>query len=229
MDDLLQNFLKETDSVKVMDFAVSLSCRDHADDVPVLIEALKDKEEIRRLGAVYALSSLRQEPRAVTPLMNVLLDRAEVVRVRSQAAEGLGCLQHQKAIKTLIICSHDPSPDLRFWWVFALGQITAFKRKKLTRAGIRALEVRALDCGWPEESGLWPIRFEALAMLDRKCPEYSRIYREELARVLADPIANAELWPWASTYATAEEMDGSIEKIAAAGLDPVTLGQLRVL
>jgi HEAT repeat protein len=229
MDELLQNFLEETDPGKVMDFAVSLSCRDHADDVPVLIEALKDKEEIRRLGAAYALSSLRQEPRAVTPLMNVLLDRAETVRVRSQAAESLGCLQHQKAIKALIICSRDPSPDLRFWCVFALGQITAFKRKKLTRAGIRALEVCVLDYGWPEERGLWPIRFEALAMLDRKSPEYSRIYRQELARVLADPIANAELWPWASTYATAEEMDGSIEKISAAGLDPVTLGQSRVL
>jgi HEAT repeat protein len=229
MDELLQNFLEETDPGKVMDFAVSLSCRDHADDVPVLIEALKDKEEIRRLGAVYALGYSRREPRVVIPLMNVLLDPAETVRIRSQAAEFLGRLQHRRAIKALIRCSRDSSSDLRFWCVFALGQITAVRRKRLTRAGIRALEVRVLDYGWPEEGGWWPIRFEALAMLDRKSPEYSRIYREELTRVLADPIANAELWPWASTYATAEEMNGAIEMIAAAGLDPVTLGQSRVL
>lgn len=228
MDELLRSFLEERDPGKVMDFAVSLSHRDHADDVPVLIEALKDKEEIRRLGAVYALGFSRREPRAVIPLMNVLLDAAETARVRSQAAECLGCLQHRRAIKALIRCSRDPSPDLRFWCVFALGQITAFSRKKLTRAGIRALEVRVLDYGWPEEGGWWPIRYEALAMLDRKSPEYSLLYREELARVLADPIANAELWPWASFYATAEEMREAIEKIAAAGLDPVRLGQLRV-
>lgn len=151
MDELLQNFLEEPNPGKVMDFAVSLSHRDHADDVPVLIGALKDKEEIRRLGAAYALGFSRREPRAVIPLMNVLLDRTETVRVRSQAAECLGCLGHRKAIKSLIRCSREPSPDLRFWCVFALGQIS--RRKKLTRAGIRALELRLSDQAFPEERG----------------------------------------------------------------------------
>jgi hypothetical protein len=223
MDDPLEQFLWETDPIELMECAKRLSSRDNPDDVPMLLDALSDGVEARRWGAVYVLGFARREPRAVIPLMNVLLDRTETVWVRSEAAEALGSLGHQRAIKALIRCSPDPSPDVRFWCVFALGQITAFRRKKLTRAGIRALESRLSDTALPNDKGWWPIRFEALAMLNGKSTKCSQIFSEEMARVLDDPIAHADLWPWAAFYA--DDNTEAIKKIAAAGLDPQVLGR----
>lgn len=64
-------------------------------------------------------------------------------------------------------------------------------------------------------------------MLAKKSAKYSETFQRELERVLADPIANADLWPWADFYSP--DTTKAHEMIIAAGLDPVTLGQSRVL
>lgn len=222
MDELLEQFVRATDPNNVYDCAIRLSAREDAADLPILLAALHDPMEARRWGAVYALGN-RGEKTAVVPIMNILLDKSETTWVRGQAAECLGILQKSRAIKTLIRCSRDPSPDVRFWCVFALGQITAFQRKKLSRAGVRALEARLDDDAVPEAPGWWPVRYEALAMLAEQSAKHSALLRHELERVLNDPVKEAKLWPWARFYA--EDLDEAVKKISEANLDPATLGR----
>lgn len=223
MDELLTRFMQGTDPLEVQQASVDLSRRNNPEDVPVLIGALGDPMEMRRWGAAHALR-WSYDRRAVVPLMKVLDGRSETPWVRGEAAESLGFLGQPRAIKPLIRGSRDPSPDVRFWCVFALGQVTHFRRKKLTRAGFRALENRLDDWAEPHCYGYWPIRFEALAMLNALDHRASApLYEAELQRVLDDPVANASLWPWASFYAN--DAERAAEKIIAAGLDPATLGR----
>jgi hypothetical protein len=228
MDELLTRFLEETDPIEVQTCGVQLSSRDNPDDVYALLSALKDGMEARRWGAVYALGFARTEPRAVVPLMNVLLDRTETAWVRSEAAECLGYLGYSRSLKALIRCSRDPSPDVRFWCVFGLGQFGSLGRKNLKRGGLRALEQRLTDWAWPQEKGWWPVRYEALAMLNERSSRWTKMFREEIEPVLADPAGHAHLWPWASCYAhdvSDQAEKQAIVKIIAAGLDPRTLGR----
>lgn len=214
------------DSTEVEAWAAELWVRDDPADEPMLLDALHDSREERRWGAVYALSSASRTHRAVIALMGVLLNRAETPLVRGQAAECLGMLGKSRATKALIRASRDPSPDVRFWCVFGLGQLNACSRRRLGRAGIRALEARLDDWAKPEGSNYWPIRFEALAILQGLSESTAAVFQQELQRVLDDPIANAELWPWAQCYT--DEVVEAVAKIAAAGLDPVTLGRTPV-
>jgi HEAT repeat protein len=151
VDQLLEEFLRATEFNKLIASGVSLSSRDDPDDVPVLFDALRDKVEARRWAAVYALGFTRRDRRAVVPLMNTLLDRNETVWVRSQAAECLGYLHCQRAIKVLIRCSRDPSSDLRFWCVFGLGQVARPPRKRDLRGQESGLLRRAFPI-WPDRA-----------------------------------------------------------------------------
>lgn len=169
--------------------------------------------------------SLRRDRRAVIPLMNLLSNRAEKPCIRGEAAECLARLNAPRAIKALIRGSRDPSPEVRFWCVFALGHFAATGRKRLPRAGVRALEARLEDRDSPESNGFWPIRWEALAMLASTSERAHDRFRRELHRVLDDPLGNRELWGWASFYAEADDLTGEITKITAAGLEPTTFGR----
>lgn len=224
MDDLLTQFLQESDPATVNDCATRLSSRNNPADLPFLLAALRDPLEARRQGAAYALGLSQDERSPVVPLIHVLLDPNESIRVRAEAAEALGRLGQRRAIKPLIRCTRHPSPELRFWSVFALGQITCFRRKQLTRAGIRALEARLNDLQLPDSHGYWPIRYEALSMLNGLSPKWSQLFQSELNRVLADPITHASLWQWAAHHTSPDEMDYAARTITAAGLDPVTHG-----
>lgn len=224
MDELLDRFLRGTDEAEVEECGRDLAVRNDAADVPWLLAALRDPLEARRLGAVYALGFSRRDRRAVVPLMNVLLDRTETAAVRGQAAECLGMLGQRRAIKALIRCSRDPSPDVRFWCVFGLGQITALRRKKLTHAGIRALEARLGDMAVPQATlGYWPIHFEALAMLGGLSARHAGALQQQLQHVLSDPVSAPQLWRWADFYAS-DTREAAL-KIAAAGYDPATFGR----
>lgn len=201
MDELLRRFLEECDEGKIVDCALPLSGRNDPEDLPFLLRALEDRVEARRLGAIYALGDRRDGTSAVVPLMKVLLNVNESIWVRSAAAEALGTLGQRRAIKPLIRGSRDASPEIRFWCVFALGQITCFRRKQLTRAGMRALEARLKDMEEPVTKGYWPIRLEALAMLRDNSPNWSEGFQAERDRVLADPLSPASLLRWADHYA----------------------------
>jgi hypothetical protein len=194
------------------------------DNLASLLTALQDPSETTRQSAVQALGYWPQERSVVLPLIHVLLDPKESIRVRAEAADSLRKLGPRRAIKPLIRCTRHPSPELRFWSVFALGHITSFRRKQLTRAGIRALEARLNDLQLPDTKGYWPIRYQALSMLNQKSPKWTQLFQSELNRVLADPITHASLWQWAAHHIPPDEMAYAAREITAAGLEPLTYG-----
>lgn len=75
-----------------------------------------------RRVAAYALGRLR-ETSAEEDLCRVLDSVAEDPGVKGQAAEALGYLARESSLSCLLRAAHDPSPEVRFWTAFALGQI----------------------------------------------------------------------------------------------------------
>lgn len=75
-----------------------------------------------RCAVVYALGLLGDE-RALEPLLLVLRGTGEQAQTRAMAAEALADLRLARAIDPLIAALSDPEPQVRFFTVFALGEI----------------------------------------------------------------------------------------------------------
>lgn len=89
-----------------------------------LINVLLNRGEdlwLRKLAA----NSLGQlgDPRARDALLRFMKDPDEPSEVRGDAAEALTSFQDIRAVPTLLEQLSDPSPEVRFWAVFALGQL----------------------------------------------------------------------------------------------------------
>lgn len=75
-----------------------------------------------------------QDDRLCDLFLAVLLNRDEDSRIRGQAAEGLRCCPscrdrrtrlYKRAVRGLIDCLTDLSPEVRFWCCYSLGQLRA--------------------------------------------------------------------------------------------------------
>ncbi|MBZ4421837.1 HEAT repeat domain-containing protein [Myxococcus sp. RHSTA-1-4] len=84
---------------------------------------------MNRQAILYALS-WQDDVRAWWPLVKVLADVNEAPAVRGQAAEGIGYLFARKrknrlgytvAMEVLLWALGDPSPEVRYYAIFALG------------------------------------------------------------------------------------------------------------
>ena len=75
-----------------------------------------------RKAAAYALGCF-QDQGATADLCRVLKSASEEPSVRGQAAEALGYLRDHSAFSSLLEAASDPSPEVRFWTAFALGQL----------------------------------------------------------------------------------------------------------
>jgi HEAT repeat protein len=169
-------FVATAEPVELCDLSRALSSDATADEVSVLIDCLKDPMEARREFAAYALG-FRRSREAAPALIELLGNRGEAPSVRGQAGEALSLLRRKKSIRPLINASRDPSPEVRFWSVFALGSFT-HRGRKPRRAVVNALEDRLTDDDTIH--GYWPIRLEALAML-RSIKPWSIRFDEEIA------------------------------------------------
>lgn len=88
-----------------------------------LIRALsQNRSSEKRAAAAYALGVLC-DTRATQPLIQTLLNENERPKVRAHAAEAIGYLRDNSAVAPLITALKSRSPELRFWSVFALGEI----------------------------------------------------------------------------------------------------------
>lgn len=88
-----------------------------------LITALHTDEDVEvRLATAYALGLLGDK-RAVKPLMTKLSDQNEEPKVRGITAEALADLKDRRAVTPLIVALSDESIEVRFWAVFALGEL----------------------------------------------------------------------------------------------------------
>jgi HEAT repeat protein len=111
-----------------------------------------EHEWVRRLAA-QALGRL-EDPHGREVLLRVVKDPGQPPGVRGDAAEALTNFQDARAVPTLLAQLGDPSPEVRFWAVFALGVLGGPEV-------VPELErVAATDDG--VAPGWWSVRKEAL-------------------------------------------------------------------
>lgn len=89
---------------------------------PLINSLLQGRETEQRAAAAYALGLLADE-RGIDPLVKVLNDPSIDERVRGHAAEALVHAGDARAVDQLIMALADHSAEVRFWAVFALGQL----------------------------------------------------------------------------------------------------------
>jgi hypothetical protein len=231
MDILMERFLAAETTDEINDAADKVFYNWKPAYVWGMISAVDDPQEMKRLHAVYTLG-WRHDRRAVPCLIRVLGNQQETSNVRGQAAESLGILRKRKAIAALVEGSRDPSPEVRFWCVFALGH---FVRKRKTPAAVaRALEARLGDLETPDGGRFyWAVGLEALVMLRRcktTCVPAKEMFQETMFRALRDPLNHPDHWQWVTSYwnpgiEEAGLFDAALHAIAEAGCDPVTFGR----
>jgi HEAT repeat protein len=94
--------------------------------VPLLVDALKDKDQKVRHRAAMGLGALRAEPLSSIPaLINALDDRSDSVRARATRGLGMFGSLATNAVPKLRELSNDADPLVRDWAISALEQISA--------------------------------------------------------------------------------------------------------
>jgi hypothetical protein len=197
---------------------------------------------VAKLGAAdsderrTAMRGLCRDKRSIPYLLRILADRSEAPAIRGDAADLLRSWRKARVIKALVEFSADPSAEVRFWCVFALGR--SVRRRKTRLAVVQALEARLGDLECPDTTGYWPVGLEALAMLEgcsqTRYPIQS-LFGETLLKVMRDPLNNPTKWNWANSY-WRDDIAGSFEearhlqaaaayRVRDAGFDPMTFGQ----
>jgi HEAT repeat protein len=93
------------------------------DAVNPLIEVLvSDAAVAIRTAAAYSLAGFKQAE-VEAALCDVLRAEDEPAQVRAACAEAMGYGQFGGAVSALVDAARDASPDVRFWSIYALGEI----------------------------------------------------------------------------------------------------------
>jgi HEAT repeat protein len=87
-----------------------------------LLRRLRDPKRDTRAAAAYVLG-FGHFASARVPLEEVLEDVKEDALVRGHAAEALGYIGDRESVKVLLKQMEDSDPGVRYWCIFALGQI----------------------------------------------------------------------------------------------------------
>jgi hypothetical protein len=198
-----------------------------------VVAKLQSADEVERREAVHRLYPVK---RGIPYLLSVLANPSEVPTIRGDAAELLNFSRKRKVITALVKFSEDPSAEVRFWCVFALGSFVRRRKTRLTV--VRALEARLGDLEYPDIIGYWPVGLEALAMLQGcRHTRYpiEALFTETMLKVMRDPLNHASKWGWANFYwrddvaVSAEEgyrlQSAAQYKVSDAGFDPMTFGR----
>jgi len=153
---------------------------------PALVKILGVSNPDAAQAAAYYLRNL--DERAIPVLVSVVGDPSRPASVRAEAAESLGCFGDTRSIPVLLSALQDPSPELRFWAVFALGQLDGTDDR--IRSGLETmLTDRGIAPGWRS------VGREAKAMLTA-----AALLQEEIREIPSDPNALDEDRRWAECY-----------------------------
>lgn len=145
--------------------------------VPELLRELAEERDDKvRLLLLYAISH-NHDPAAFETLKRIFVDSREAPAIRGQCAEGLAYLllfmdgrriAHKAAVNVLTTALDDPSAEVRFWAIFALGSAGAKsalpKLRLLAKSdnarveGWRRVKDEAADVIEVLETGEWPDR-----------------------------------------------------------------------
>jgi len=96
-----------------------------AQPLAALVSDRGDAEMVRRLAAQALGMVLGRSdvPEARDALLRVVKDADEPPEVRGDATEALIYFRDERAVPTLLEQLADPSPEVRFWAIFALGHL----------------------------------------------------------------------------------------------------------
>jgi HEAT repeat protein len=157
---LLKAFDREEPNV-TWEAAKALGCiRSKRAIKPLISALLQNKDVEKRAASAYVLGILRDR-RATETLLGVLKNKCEQPKVRGHAAEALAWFgdRRKSVIDALMSGLGDTSVEVRFWSVFALGEL------KIKRAAGELEKLSARDnevlLGW------WSVSEEASNALGR--------------------------------------------------------------
>jgi HEAT repeat protein len=131
-DEILKalNDIESGNALDAIEGAKRMAQYDLSDEqIEILIKVpISGKELHNKKAATYALSSILNCDKCVLTLIDLLASPKSHEEVRGHAAEGLGMLHIankqllEKAENVLIGGLNDPSPVVRFWSCYAVGQ-----------------------------------------------------------------------------------------------------------
>jgi hypothetical protein len=156
-------------------------------------------DEERRAATAQFLWSAQTSPAVRRMLIECFEDRNETHNVRGRAAEALSSHGGLDAFRACIRQLSDPDARVRFWAVFALGNL-AMPRRYLWKETVAALMPMVDDAEMHPE--FWSVGYEARAMLELFVTEERRRGEAERAAILANPEAPPDLRRWAEFYSS---------------------------
>lgn len=166
---LAESFRNDRSAGVIWESAKGLISQEARQFISMFLETAKNSGHIdRRRAAVYILGNLSVR-KSVPILVSLLLNKSEDEGLRGEAAEALGNIMDHRAIDPLIQTLDDDSVEVRFWSIFALGQLDA--KKALPRLRKIARIDKATLRGW------WSIKKEAIDAINNimRKPITSRI------------------------------------------------------
>jgi len=162
---------------------------------PLAHALLHDANPHRRTAAARALGWIRRPTgTGIRALAACVVDEAQPLAAREQAAESLAYVGRRDTLDALIAVLHHPDVRLRFWAVFGLGQSCRGDARAL-----QALEGCLTDEGEPP-GNWWPVGREALAMLAGHDERHRVALATEIRRIQATPDALPAERAWAADY-----------------------------
>jgi HEAT repeat protein len=153
----LESVVMTTSETEVLWEAAKALCRLETD--PAVFRELLESESSaeRRKAAAFALGSLGDNS-AARLLIKVLASEDEDAGLRAQVAEALGYLRNSMAFYSLMSAAVEGPPEVRFWSVFALGNLGDERARPLLERISRTDHV--------EVEGWWPVSQEAISALE---------------------------------------------------------------
>lgn len=168
-----------------------------SDERKILDIIQHEPDEHKRMAAIDILTN-HGRPGTHRIVISVLEDRAQPLLVRGRAAESFNMDRgRREVLDALRRALSDPEPSIRFWAVYALGQIAQF-RFHLHPMAIAALQPLVNDEG--EVPEYWTVGREAQALLEDMLPEQAERGKRERAQIFADPNSSDSLRRWAEWY-----------------------------
>lgn len=120
---LLKIFETSNNNELIWETAKSIIALNIKQAIPMLKKTLfDDPSDEKRAASAYMLGRL-SDSGSGNDLLEVVLNKKEIQKIRGYAAESLGVLREKNAVNSLLIALYESNDELRFWIIYALGQI----------------------------------------------------------------------------------------------------------
>ena len=192
-------FVKTGETAALVEYLKVVPSKAIARELTIFRKVLRAGTPEEQTDAVDAIA-YSDHPRVRRALINLLENTTAPLEVRDRAAEMLHLQSGRATAEACVRALKDPTPSIRFWAAYSLGQI-AYWRGELRQAAAAALQHvlddKAIAPGW------WSVGREAQAIivgLRDIAGERERL-QETIRIIQNDPNASTEEKKWAEHYA----------------------------